>query len=195
MHINPPGIERRDGHPPVFQDYGRYTELLANTQETWTSTFQASQPERNGRTPSLVSFVGQTGAGKSTLIKLIIDLGVKEGQKFPTPVVGASGVSVPTSEDVHLYLDPLTSTTEAPTFFADCEGLQGGEREPLGAKFRRTRKKAIKTARTPLPIFEREVTWASNTHLASREFAVTNLYPRLLYTFSNVIVFVLKNPR
>lgn len=189
------GIERPDGHPPVFQDYGRYAELLANSQETWASTFQTTQPGRDGRTPSLVSFVGQTGAGKSTLIKLIIDLGVKEDQMFPTPVVGASGASVPTSEDVHLYLDPLTATSEAPTFFADCEGLQGGEREPLGAKFRRTRKKAIKTERRPLPISERELAWASSAHLASREFAVTNLYPRLLYTFSNVIVFVLKNPR
>ena len=42
---------------------------------------------------------------------------------------------------------------------------------------------------------EREITWADTNIKQSREYAVTNLYPRLLYTFSDVVVFVLKNPR
>ncbi|KAF1956454.1 hypothetical protein CC80DRAFT_516035 [Byssothecium circinans] len=172
-----------DGNPPIFQDYGRYANLLsATTEGNSDPSFRQSQAGRDNRTPSLVSFVGQTGAGKSTLIKLIIDLSVKDDY-------------VPTSEDVHLYSDPLSAFTDEPIFFADCEGLQGGEREPLGAKFKRSRKKSFKSERAPVPTSERELVWANNTTLASRQYAVTNLYPRLLYTFSDVIVFVLKNPR
>jgi hypothetical protein len=42
---------------------------------------------------------------------------------------------------------------------------------------------------------EREITWATTSEKQTREFAVTQLYPRLLYTFSDVVVFALKNPR
>ena len=42
---------------------------------------------------------------------------------------------------------------------------------------------------------QREITWANTEEKRSRQFAVTNLYPRLLYTFSDVVVFVLKNAR
>ena len=102
----------------------------------------------------------------------------------------------PTSEDVHLYADPVTAIAEAPIYFADCEGLSGGEREPMSAKVRRQLKKNNGTTNSlPQPISERELGWADTNSLRSREFAVTNLYPRLLYTFSDVIVFVLKNPR
>lgn len=42
---------------------------------------------------------------------------------------------------------------------------------------------------------EREIKWATTSETQSRQFWVTQLYPRLLYTFSDVIVFVLRNPR
>lgn len=42
---------------------------------------------------------------------------------------------------------------------------------------------------------QREITWANTEEKRSRQFAVMNLYPRLLYTFSDVVVFVLKNAR
>ncbi len=42
---------------------------------------------------------------------------------------------------------------------------------------------------------EREILWADKPAKQSREFAVTNLYPRLLFTFSDVVVFVLKEAR
>ncbi|KAF1844020.1 FabD/lysophospholipase-like protein [Cucurbitaria berberidis CBS 394.84] len=190
------GIQRPlDGNTPTFMDYGRFAHLLSTTVEEWSSSFQHIQSSRDNRTPSLVSFVGQTGHGKSTLIKLLIDLHVVDGQTFCTPVVGAPGVTDPTSEDVHLYSDPVTAVCEAPIFFADCEGLLGGEREPISAKLKRTLHKAAKSTSLPTPISERELAWADSTSLRSRQFAVTNLYPRLLYTFSDVIVFVLKNPR
>jgi len=143
------------------------------------------------------------GAGKSTIIKLLIDLSIEDNVSFPTPVIGSAGVDVPTSADVHLYSDPQTTGSDNPILFADCEGLQGGERAPLGARSKKKEKvskfgrvgsferKVTRMQHTS----EREITWADTTTKRSREFAVTHLYPRLLYTFSDVIVFVLKNPR
>jgi hypothetical protein len=129
------------------------------------------------------------------LIKLLIDLHVSEDQYFRTPVVGAPGSIDPTSEDVHLYADPITAVSEAPLFYADCEGLLGGEREPLSTRLKKSLMKASQSESQQSPISERELEWADTANRRSRQFAVTNLYPRLLYTFSDVIVFVLKNPR
>jgi hypothetical protein len=142
------------------------------------------------------------GAGKSTLIKLVIDLNTGE-KMFASPVVGSVGQDVPTSNDVHLYLDPQTSVSNAPILYADCEGLEGGEREPIGARFRKkdktTRPARVgsfeRRIRNLQHTSEREISWADTPAKMSREFAVTHLYPRLLYTFSDVVVFVLKNPR
>jgi hypothetical protein len=137
------------------------------------------------------------------MIKLIIELNTHESEGFATPVVGVAGRDVPTSDDVHLYLDPPTSVSDCPILYADCEGLNGGEREPIAARFRKREKPAragrVKSLERKLRDIqhtsEREITWADTTVKKSREFAVTHLYPRLLYTFSDVIVFVLKEPR
>ncbi len=61
----------------VFQDYGRYANLMAEN----------SARERKIRYPALVSFVGQTGAGKSTLIRLLIELN-SSTKKAPTSASG-----------------------------------------------------------------------------------------------------------
>jgi energy-coupling factor transporter ATP-binding protein EcfA2 len=161
----------------------------------------------DARTPCLVSFVGQTGAGKSALIKLIIGLNTRRGpentlETFPSPVVGIPGHHIPTSEDVHLYLDPPTATSEAPVLYADCEGLDGGEIEPLGTTIRKRKRSSIpQTNNSDESSFrarynsERVLAWADSSLRRTRHFAVSNLYPRLLFTFSDVIVFVLRNPR
>jgi hypothetical protein len=205
--------DNQQEEPLLFQDHGRYAELMAITN---TKRFemreiangdQGYSSSRDTRTPSLVSFVGQTGAGKSALIKLIIEFNQKsrlaEGlEKFPSPVVGISGHHVPTSEDVHLYLDPLTAFTDGPILYADCEGLEGGEREPLGAKFRKRRQSSIAYSHNSegssfkaRHSSERPLAWTDSPARRTRHFAVSNLYPRLLFTFSDVIVFVLRNPR
>lgn len=202
------GIRRPDNNePPLLQDYGRFADIMASTDPIRSGTGSSFLPNiahvgRDTRTPSLVSFVGQTGAGKSTLIKLLVDLNTKEEENYATPVVGAPGVHIPTSGDVHLYLDPRTAYSEAPILYADCEGLEAGERDPVGAVFRMKRHRETAGAidndrglRAARIVSERELTWADSQSTRSREFAVANLYPRLLYTFSDVIVFVLKNPR
>lgn len=191
----------REGHErPLFQDYGRYANLVAGIKNLHLgsiSTLSSISDCNEALYPSLVSFVGQTGAGKSSLIKLLIDLKSDEDETFETPVVGAAGRDVATSEDVHLYLDPESSESQAPLLFADCEGLEGGERDPVGAKLKR--KMAASQNNGPgsrrKPTSERELVWANSPRKQSRDFAVAHLYPRLLYTFSDVIVFVLKNPR
>ena len=123
-------------------------------------------------------------------------------QAFPAPVVGMTGTDIPTSEDVHLYADPETVTSDTPLLFADCEGLEGGEREPVGSRYRKIR---VQSGRLPDRVAfpspraqyssERQIVWADTPARRTRQFAVTHLYPRLLYTFSDTIVFVLKNPR
>ena len=37
-------------------------------------------------------------------------------------------------EDVHLDLDPRTASTKRPILLADCEGLDGVDREPVGSR-------------------------------------------------------------
>lgn len=187
---------------PVLQDYGRYSAIMAdsNTQE-----FKA-------RFPHLISFIGQTGAGKSTLIKMLIDqqerLDSSLDTTLPSPVAGtsANGI-VPTSGDVHLYSDPESYASERPLLYADCEGLEGGETPPMAVQYRerataparqpRPSKKHLKKrlASKSLQVTHREIQWANDPKMQKRQFAVTELYPRLLYTFSDVIVFVLRNAK
>jgi hypothetical protein len=203
-----PALPEREGTTsgPVlfFRDHGRYAELIATTNADWLST-QPSIERNNGhnaasnRTPSLVSFVGQTGAGKSTLIKLMIQLSPSSlATGYPSPVVGVPEKELPTSADVHLYVDPSTASTNSPLLYADCEGLDAGEREPLAATYRK-KDGAVdfeeSTSVYPPHYSKRELRWATSQAERTRDFAVSQLYPRLLFTFSDVIVFVHRNPR
>lgn len=137
---------------------------------------------------------------------MLIEL-TPNGRHGPAAVVGSINHSMPTSGDVHLYSDPSTYVTNFPILYADCEGLEGGEIEPMAAQAKRDMNQAFdidhtrrtgsfqKRLRKKHHSSQREITWAITPEQKSRQYSVKNLYPRLLYTFSDVCVFVLKNSR
>ena len=126
---------------------------------------------------------------------------------FSTPVVGAVDSSNPTSGDVHLYADPGTFQDQFPMLYADSEGLRGGERVPLGDRAKVLqhmpvdggwRDDVAATESRPRPkLFRRawDINWGDDPSLRRREYTVRHLYPRFLYTFSDVVVYVLRNER
>ncbi|KAF2735206.1 hypothetical protein EJ04DRAFT_576300 [Polyplosphaeria fusca] len=181
------GIERYPDGRPFLQDFDTFSQLMANCPDADRVKY-----------PQLVSFIGETSAGKSTLIKMLIDYeeskyDPKAESTFPAPVPGSPlHDSTPTSADVHLYSDPATWGKERPILYADCEGLNAGERIPIGAHSRRQQR--MDNSRR-LGLRARPLDWATSDQTRTRQHAVTQLYPRLLYTFSDVVVFVLDNPK
>ncbi|KAI9764589.1 MAG: hypothetical protein M1840_008318 [Geoglossum simile] len=226
------GVSRDANNNLILEDYGRYTAVMARTPST----------HGRERFPHLVSFIGQTGAGKSTLIKMLVDFigNPSDTSLFPSPVVSSLVNLFPTSGDVHLYADPLSYDTKQPILYADCEGLDDGEGVPLciqvGGMDRQTRIAGLGGTKQPIlyadceglddgegvPLSiqaggmdrqtrlaglgggttlhqklkrvestERQIVWATS----SRSDVVTRLYPQLLYTFSDVIVLVVRNVR
>lgn len=123
--------------------------------------------------------------------------------RFHTPVVGSVDENMPTSGDVHLYADPTTFWSNMPTLYADCEGLEGGETKPLaytmtaasssGREEPQGNRKLRRRAKHGKN--QRSVSWADGKEKSKREYMVLELYPRLLYTFSDVVVFVLRIQR
>lgn len=102
------------------------------------------------------------------------------------PVPGLVGDNVPTTGNVHLYADPGTSLTQKPMLYADCEGMAGGEKPPRGLTTRHGQLKNM---------LRRKISWADIAKRQSREYAVGTLFPRILYTFSDVVVFTLREVR
>ena len=97
---------------------------------------------------------------------------------------------------MHLYADPSTLHATNPLLFVDCEGLSGGEAAP----------KQLRQAQDPAASYSasnytrryaapRRIEWAQSPQTQKREFIVSQLYPRILYIFSDVVCFVLRNPR
>jgi len=178
------GISKDRSHRPCLLDGGRYGSLIAQC------------PFQDGpKCPQFVSFIGQTNAGKSTLIKMLIDHAEAQSNlasptSYASPVVGSRiHSSLPTSADVHLYADPNTYSGSRPLFYADAEGLDAGE-EPIGAPSRR--KSKVRRSRTG---GKHILEWARTAEQRERPYIVSELYPRLLYTFSDVVVFVLRNEK
>ena len=121
-------------------------------------------------------------------------------QHFETPLVGSVNDTTPVSADVHLYADPTTFFDQCPALFADCEGLEGGESTPRAEALREQVNLAGNTApnshRRRGQHVSRKISWAlDDLRKSTRQFAVGQLYPKLLFTFSDVVVFVLRNPK
>lgn len=102
--------------------------------------------------PSFVSFIGDTGVGKSTLVRAMITVGAieqmeKAGQGIdfeqvfrcqsygPVTRTTSSPPTLPTSVGVHLYRDQTLvrvphdtagRTEDVPILYADCEGFAAG---------------------------------------------------------------------
>lgn len=114
---------------------------------------------------------------------------------FPTPVTGLINDIVPTTGDVHLYSDPATYQGARPTLYADCEGMSGGEKLPMGIACKEKLDAAKANTRMVKSKFRKPLEWANGAKGQSREYSVKRLYPRILYTFSDVIVFVLREAR
>ena len=155
------------------------------------------------------------GAGKSSLINLLIDLTTNADTRpvdfMATPVIGRSASNMPTSADVHLYVDPKSCYGARPILYADCEGLEGGERDPVATQAQnipssapsvdgQRRTGASKALRKVARATMRHIRWAkrdsdSYEQTSKRGYAVAEMFPRIFYAFSDVIVFVLNNPK
>lgn len=104
-------VENRTGVPSLLV-WPRLSQLILKYPPTATSDVRTRQY------PSLISFFGDTGGGKSTLIKTLIRSS-NPSAIWEAPVPGTRETShYSTSGDVNLYIDPSSARGEAPMLYA-----------------------------------------------------------------------------
>ncbi len=142
------------------------------------------------------------------MIDLETQNGAKANENTCSPIIGRADSAVPTSADVHLYLSPATSSEDHVTLYADCEGFEGAERRPTAVTaasgVMSPAKKATPARSNRLHRIKQgtkhALKWASREHenfeeVSKRGYTVAEMYPRIFYAFSDVIVWVLETPR
>ncbi|KIX92899.1 uncharacterized protein Z520_11375 [Fonsecaea multimorphosa CBS 102226] len=179
-------VKSSDGRKSEFYDFGRYGQMMLDSRPLGGAA----------RYPKLVSFIGDTYAGKSTIVKALVSHGgllstEADRNSLQTPVPGSrANEGTATSEGVHLYADPEHLEVAMPILYADCGGLNAGEKMPFAVQESSHSRRMPKESNLSLLKW----TKANDPVKGTREYAVTNFYPGCLYTFSDAIVFVQRNP-
>ncbi|KAJ4137164.1 hypothetical protein NW768_002745 [Fusarium equiseti] len=185
-----------------LRQFPRFADLV----EAHQSNFQEPGP----CSAQLVSFIGGTGAGKSTIIRVLMKqlwnvqrLNESQDSSRQLPFIGRVGSTSATTGDVHLYAAPNVDAAMPSmlSLYADCEGLNGGSRLPLTSHATRHvlgKIKSVIDTRITDSVEWATRTWKFLTRMSlfpleldgSRESVVDRLFPQLLYNFSDVVVYV-----